>query len=235
VSGGRDRPGMPMRPLTRCLIAAPTLVAGLVVFRLVQLHLEAGERFATPLDALVPFLPWTVWIYLAFFPFVVAAAGLAPAERFVPTLIACAAALAVGLVCFASFPAECPRPAHVGDGLLLAWLHGLDAPRNTMPSLHVAVTWLLCLSLRGTGWFVPAVAAAVAISASTMTLKQHHALDVAGGVALAAILTLAQRLLPWWRTGAIARGRSDAAARPGGVADPGTRRGSRYEDAHASP
>jgi membrane-associated phospholipid phosphatase len=71
-----------------------------------------------------------------------------------------------------------------------AWLvaleYRLDEPYNLFPSLHVAISWLAWLAcrdrVRPRALFLAVV---VAISISTVFVKQHYIVDVVAGVALA--------------------------------------------------
>ena len=146
----------------------------------------------TTLDGLVPFLPWTGWIYAAVYVFLVTAfvgmRDLAVATRF---LYACLFAQIVAAVVFVVFPTMYPRElfplphgAAGSDLALVAFWRGLDTPANCFPSLHVS-TCVLCLAAYESGplrrFRYVAVAAAMLLIASTLTFKQHYVVDLVGG------------------------------------------------------
>jgi membrane-associated phospholipid phosphatase len=115
------------------------------------------------------------------------------------------AAAFASLIAFAVFllaPMPYPRPSALPDGVwspLLSLEWSIDEPRCTFPSLHVAFGWLMYLGLRDEvpRWRPALLFLATAISVSTVLVKQHFIVDVAGGAALAwGSWALAGR---WWR------------------------------------
>lgn len=146
----------------------------------------------TTFDRLVPFLPWTGWIYAAVYVFLVTAfvgmRDLAVATRF---LYACLFAQIVAAVVFVAFPTVYPRElfplphgAAGSDLALVVFWRGLDTPANCFPSLHVS-TCVLCLAAYERGplrrFRYVALAAAMLLVASTLTFKQHYLVDLVGG------------------------------------------------------
>jgi membrane-associated phospholipid phosphatase len=94
-----------------------------------------------------------------------------------------------------TYPRELfPIPADAGplSALLLTALRTFDTPSSCLPSLHVAISVVSALlvfrerprlSLALLAW-------AAAIAVSTLTTKQHYAVDVVSGAALAVVATL---------------------------------------------
>jgi membrane-associated phospholipid phosphatase len=158
-----------------------------------------GERvarsLATPFDALVPFLPWTVWVYLLGLVVILTPAFLPGGrESLRRTALAYYVVLAASFLCFWLYPVTSVglRPdleRIVGDGST-AWalrqLYRIDPQYNLFPSLHVALGSVAVLSAwrvsRRGGAVMAAVAIAVAIS--VCTVKQHFAVDVVAGMGL---------------------------------------------------
>lgn len=107
-----------------------------------------------------------------------------------------------GLALFYFWPTAIP-PLHVDWSHYpgMAFLKGIDAAGNACPSLHVATAVFACfwlgrqLRADGFGRRVQLVNLAwcLGIVYSTMATKQHLALDVAGGIALALPFVLACR------------------------------------------
>jgi membrane-associated phospholipid phosphatase len=153
-------------------------------------HLPPRFDFMTPVDRLVPFLPWTLLVYQSFFCMLVWAAWICDAREFLRLL---AAVLLANLAAYAGFillTSHYPRPdlRTIEPEFLreaFASMFAQDAPGNTFPSIHVAVTTLLALRLRqrrlGGLW----LAWAGLVVLSTLTVKQHYLVDVIGGLALA--------------------------------------------------
>lgn len=164
------------------------------------------ERSA--LDLATPFLPWTVVVYLSAYALAfVGYLSLRKVEnstRFLQVFFTCV--VVAGLVHWA-VPTTYPRalfPVPAGTDALSAWLltslRAVDTPSSCLPSLHVAISVVSALvvfrerprlSLALFAW-------ATAIAVSTLTTKQHYAVDVGSGVLLAVAATvvvdLARRL-----------------------------------------
>lgn len=99
----------------------------------------------------------------------------------------------VGLACFVLWPTAIPPLLlDAGDTSAIALLQGMDAAGNACPSLHVATALYSCIWLQrifsrmrvpgwvhATNWLW-----ALAITWSTMAVKQHVFVDVLGGVVL---------------------------------------------------
>ena len=118
-----------------------------------------GKRhycLALPIDAAVPFLPWTVFIYffacLIFWFFLyrrVAALPRRTADRFF-----CANLLgkAISFFFFVFFPTTMTQPEPNGPGFwdaCMRFLYWIDEPNNLFPSLHCFIAWLCWVGIRG--------------------------------------------------------------------------------------
>ncbi|WP_407971198.1 phosphatase PAP2 family protein [Burkholderia pyrrocinia] len=183
------------RPDIRQMLAATFgMTAGLAIFFLLERSVTPRYVFATPIDARIPFIAWSWFVYVGFFPFVIALAAYARPPAFAAFKEAVLIAFVLGAVCFMLFPEAVPRPdvAEIGNTFVrdrLARMWQLDFAANGFPSLHVAVTCLACRMLTDRRR-IAAVAIGVLICASTLTLKQHTVADVLGGVALATVSAL---------------------------------------------
>lgn len=159
----------------------------------------------TPLDEAIPYLPWTVWIYGTATWACALAWALVPSRLEARRLWASIALAAIGCCAiFIAFPTTYPRSFFPtpGDGSLtaleLADLRAADTAANCIPSLHVALAAVMGLS----GFSFPfgprahraltfvCVTWAVAVSLSTLTVKQHYVVDVPSGALVGA--------LGWW-------------------------------------
>ncbi len=149
-------------------------------------------------DSLIPFLPWTVSIYLGCFVFwfllyrLIARLPRQKADRFF-----CANLLgkAISFLFFAFFPTILSRPELNGMGIwdrCLRLVYWIDTPDNLFPSLHCMISWLCWIGIRGDR-NVPllvrlaTLSMAIAVCLVTLTTRQHVLLDVAGGVLLSEI------------------------------------------------
>jgi hypothetical protein len=178
--------------LRRAALTAALAAAGLAVHLTVQRLAppplwRPGER----LVGLLPFLPWTVWIYLSFFPFLVVTGALLPADRWRRLALAWTLASVASWTLVLLAPVTFPRPDLGGAAPIHAWilarLWAVDAAHVTFPCLHAAATWICWHALRDRGPKVRAglFALAVAITLSTMTTRQHLATDNAAAFAIA--------------------------------------------------
>ena len=154
-------------------------------------------QFSTALDRAIPLIPWTVCIYFGCYAFwalhyCLCAAVPTRARRF---FTADFIAKGVCFVFFVGLPTTMARPAvqglNVWESLVRA-LYILDAPVNLFPSIHCLNSWLCWASARdipafSCGYKAFALCAAVAVCVSTLTLRQHVLLDVAGGILLAEV------------------------------------------------
>ena len=156
---------------------------------------------ALPVDALIPFLPWTISIYFSCFAFwfavyrLVAGLSREEADRFF-----CANLLSKGfcLLFFVFFPTAIERPVLGNSSIweaLVHFLYRFDTPDNLFPSVHCLIAWLCWVGIRrnrkiSLPWRVSALVMALAVCISTLTLHQHVLADVFGGILLCEICWL---------------------------------------------
>ena len=143
-------------------------------------------------DDAIPRLPWTVWVYLSQFPFLgfvywQACGTVTWARNLRGMLAATVASVSV----FVLWPTRIARETVDADAattLAFSMLYGTDPATNCLPSLHVS------LALLGASGFWPerprlaraCLGWAALIIVSTLTTKQHYAVDVVAGVVVAA-------------------------------------------------
>lgn len=184
----------------RFLLASLLVFGGLGLHELVQAQARAPLIVDGTPGASIPFVPWTIWIYLSFFPLIGWTVLSVDARRFwqliTSAIIAAGVAWSIVLIFPISF--QRPEPAAIpGEAYarIFAMIHAVDSSHVSFPSLHVAVTWLCYFVLRKRKGRGLRLMLCIAISLSTLTTGQHLPIDVAGGVALAATSTfLAARL-----------------------------------------
>jgi len=158
----------------------------------------SAATLATPLDAAIPFVPESIWIYAAVYGmialpiFVVESPAL-----FRRIALAYVAIVATCLACFWFFPVSSAglRPPLDGveaSAFVLWGLHlnyALDPPVNLFPSLHVAGAAIAALAAGRVrrAWGVGGWVAVAAVSVAVCTVKQHFWVDAAAGIALAGV------------------------------------------------
>jgi membrane-associated phospholipid phosphatase len=162
----------------------------------------AGRSVLQPLlpgEERLPLIASAYPFYAVVYPEVILPLFLSRSRRaYVRTQIACALASVLAFLVYLLAPMPYPRPHHPLEGFwgsALAFEWSIDEPRCTFPSLHVAFAWLMYLGLRNEAprWRPALLFLALAISVSTVLVKQHFIVDVPSGAALA--------LGTWWVAG----------------------------------
>jgi hypothetical protein len=150
----------------------------------------------TRVDAAMPFLPWTVWIYFTEYAFFVYAYFFMKDLRLVTRYYyAYMTILLVSEAVFVVFPVAFPRanfPA-VGDSIHVQAMNFLrtymDAPANCLPSLHVSSCFIssLCFWQESRVKSVLLCLWSAIVAVVTMTTKQHYFVDVWTAMLLTAV------------------------------------------------
>jgi hypothetical protein len=184
--------------MERALLAGGVIALFVAGYFGIGLHTSPSvvRELRTSLDATIPFLAPTIWIYLWLFP-----ASLLPLflirdrDLFRRTIAAYAVVIAVSLAVFTVFPVTSKElrvdPAALDTTRIAPWsvalLYRLDPPYNLFPSLHLSIAALAALS----AWNASRVYGAavsmgvVLIAVSICTVKQHFVWDGVAGLALA--------------------------------------------------
>jgi hypothetical protein len=161
-----------------------------------SLAMQQARDLATPFDSTVPFLAWTVWIYLAGLPLIgVPLFALRAEPAFHRVVQSYALVLLASFACFGAMPVSAhglrEAAAVAGPDDLTATairtLRTIDPACNLFPSLHVSLSALSCWSMADAQPRLRLVFATVLIliCLSVTTTKQHLVLDVMGGLCLA--------------------------------------------------
>lgn len=155
--------------------------------------LETPPVHAFWLDALIPFEPGWVWVYVLYYPFCFLPLFLKQVRVnpsvFLRTMVMFGLQFAISFAMFLLIPLRVSHgvlPMGV-TGEILGALYGFDLGFNSFPSLHLAnITAVTFLYYRFSGrWRAAAVLlGALLIAASTMLVKQHFVSDVLLGILL---------------------------------------------------
>jgi membrane-associated phospholipid phosphatase len=156
-----------------------------------------ARTLLTALDARIPFIAGSIWIYLALFPAAFLPLFVVRCPRlFRRTIAAYLFAVAVSVAIFASLPVTSAGlrvdPDSLDTSHFAPWavslLYRVDPPYNLFPSLHLSIAVLAGLSAGKASRRVGAAVlfATAFIAASICTVKQHFLLDAVGGVLVAA-------------------------------------------------
>jgi membrane-associated phospholipid phosphatase len=191
--GNPDRPRRLSLPLLKRGTRGPVIIAGgLAIIGLYALsarlnHGEPTRLVESVIDSWIPFLPWTIWIYISDYPLLMLAILLPSDRRRSEAAYGLLLAALIGLVIFTLWPTSIIRssPSLAGiTGLLWKLVYAIDTTTNACPSLHVANTCIAARALYGKGgvWRLVAPVWASVVIVSTLTTKQHYFIDVPAGV-----------------------------------------------------
>lgn len=173
---------------------------GMAAFMMVYFWLLDHPRFAvttmplTALDHLIPFLPFTLPLYLSLWAYVsLAPAFLIRRDELISYGAATAVLSVIGLGVFYFWPTAVP-PADIdwSQHPSFLFLKNVDSAGNACPSLHVAFAtftglWFARLGreMRGGPWLHGAnFLWCLGIIVSTVTTRQHVVLDAMAGIVL---------------------------------------------------
>lgn len=166
------------------------------VFYMTMNHVQWFPTRQLPLTAIdewIPFWPWTVIPY-----FVLLLGGVVPVllarydETIRRAIVAYAICIAIILPIFLFVPTLCRRPDLMTlpdrwDGQLFRWLAALDSPACAFPSLHIVLPTICCwiAVVERHRYAVPFCLAALVLSVTILTTKQHSVWDWCGGLLIA--------------------------------------------------
>lgn len=163
---------------------------------------HAGDRvynLATALDQLIPFVKYFVLPYMAWYPFVIITLlwlmKLQP-RLYATTLISCLLGLIICYIFFIFAQTTTPRPSISDQDIfsqMVLLVYRADKPYNSFPSIHVLICFVLYQACTKLNTQAPIFIIYVRVSAmliiiSTLFIKQHTILDVAGGLILGTLL-----------------------------------------------
>ena len=150
----------------------------------------------TPLDTLLPLVPWTIFIYSTSVCNNALGLFLLPSRRAAWRYLgALLCAYMINFLCFFLLPttiislraeAETALP---GMSEMWRWqfelTHNADGPYNCFPSLHITNCVVVALVHWRSRWRYWMLGWAGIIAVSTLTTKQHFFYDIPGGIAVA--------------------------------------------------
>jgi len=179
------------------LVAIAVIVIDMVPYLWLGQHTDAAAsvRLDTPLDRMIPFMPWTIiiysWVYTqAFYPaFIIRSDDL-----FRRTVKAFVFIAVVDLVIYRLFPVTAlgfrPEYTEIMPDSFLTWGTKLtlymDPPYNLFPSQHLSTAILICIVAWAArpAWGKLVLPLTVAIGISVLTTKQHYIADIVGAFAV---------------------------------------------------
>lgn len=173
-------------------------VATLLLYRLSnRTHFYEPQLLPfTKVDAAMPFMPWTVWIYFTEYLFFVYAYFFMKDLKLVTRYyFSYMAILFFSVTIFLLYPITFPRADYpaVGDSLSVIALNflrnNLDTPTNCLPSLHVSSCFIssLCFWQENKAKSIFLCFWSCLVAIATMTTKQHYFVDVWTAILLVGI------------------------------------------------
>ncbi len=158
------------------------------------------------LDETIPFVPGAIVVYVgAFISWIIGFFVIARDSKEICYEVFSGEMMAklISTVIFLIMPTVMVRP-EVPDGGFFHWLtkliYAMDTPDNLFPSLHCLESWVVfrgamrCRRV-GNGYRISMFVIALLVFASTLLVKQHVILDVAGGILVGELgMWLARRL-----------------------------------------
>jgi membrane-associated phospholipid phosphatase len=152
------------------------------------LRRDPKHYWSTPWDKHVPVIPIFVVPYLALFPFVIIASLLLLRTSFSTEFFVSVFAANVMAALFWYFiPTGIHHPLHLKDAGFskwIAWVYRHDGPANVFPSSHVFSSvicgYYLALAYPAEALWIWILTGLIAVS--TVFVKQHYLLDIAGGL-----------------------------------------------------
>ena len=154
------------------------------------------EMVPTHLDNAIPFLPATAWLYQSLFlamplTFFLLRDGREIRRFFWGITGLCVAANLI----FILFPTTMIRPFPPTSWAYQHLILAIDGPGNAFPSLHAALgvfTFLCAWRTPGARWVrLVGIGWLMLLLISTLTTKQHVLMDLAGGVILGGLCSIA--------------------------------------------
>lgn len=195
-----------MSIVTKLCYIATILVLYLMGYTTVQGLVQVGQfDFYTSADSLLPLIPEFVWVYHSIIPvmFITMIGVVRDRSLFFNMFWACLAASIVLNISYILMPAFYPREAFEVQTLseyILEITRQMDGAQNTFPSGHVTFSWLILLAateaLTNKSMRLIYFLWAMAVTVSTLVLKQHYIVDVFSGILLAyGVFYLVKRLM----------------------------------------
>lgn len=162
------------------------------------------------LDSLIPFVKQFVIAYYFWFAYMALAfiyLGFASKKDFYRLELFLALGMSVSYIVFILYPnAQFPRPTVPGNDIfanLVRFIYSHDGTNNVFPSIHVCnsigvhLALINCSKLKDKPLFKTiSFLVSLSICASTVFIKQHSIIDVAGGTILAFLIYLFIYQLP---------------------------------------
>ncbi|MDK2868760.1 MAG: hypothetical protein PWP38_3075 [Clostridiales bacterium] len=182
----------------------------LVWFKLLEFNLVPKYMVHSFIDDLIPFSKVFIIPYILWFPYIaygVLFTGRHNRSDYLKLLIFIGGGMSIAYIFYMFFPnAQELRPTITANdplSLLVRFIYWSDTPTNVFPSIHVINAVAVDVALhhseafsqkKGGKWLSSLIM--ILICLSTMFVKQHSVLDVAGGLVVSAFFIVPLYLIP---------------------------------------
>jgi membrane-associated phospholipid phosphatase len=147
----------------------------------------------SPIDQALPVVPLFAVPYVSLQPYIYASLVvflLFRARAFQSAVLSMIATFLVAYLFFAVLQTYVDRPVLTGQDMFTRMVRDVyagDHPYNDFPSLHVATSTVIAIHWWrfGRWWTAPLIAWTALIVMSTVLIRQHYVVDIAGGLVLA--------------------------------------------------
>ncbi len=179
-------------------------------FEYLKVTIVAKHEMYAKLDSEIPFVKQFVLAYYTWFIYMAvgfAILGIVSKMDFYKMLTFLSLGMVISFIIFIIYPNEqFPRPIVRGNdifSILVRFIYSHDKTNDVFPSIHVCnaigvfVSLYNCERLKSKKIFqLISFIICILICASTLFIKQHSVIDVAGGMVLAAVIYIAIYKLP---------------------------------------
>jgi membrane-associated phospholipid phosphatase len=179
-------------------------------FEYLKVTIVAKHEMYAKLDSEIPFVKQFVLAYYTWFIYMAvgfAILGIVSKMDFYKMLTFLSLGMVISFIIFIIYPNEqFPRPIVRGNdifSILVRFIYNHDKTNDVFPSIHVCnaigvfVSLYNCEKLKSKKIFqLISFIICILICASTLFIKQHSVIDVAGGMVLAAVIYIAIYKLP---------------------------------------
>lgn len=167
------------------------------------------NNLMTELDAQIPFIPAFIIPYILWYPFIIVMLVVIFLKRkntYYRTLLTLCLGLIVSYIIYYFYQTTVPRPQVNDNGIiysLVRFIYMTDQPFNCFPSIHVLISYLVWKGSSDCGNFSFKSRSLItlmmgAIVVSTLFVKQHYVLDIAGAIFIVEVLYyIIGKLLPF--------------------------------------
>lgn len=140
------------------------------------------------IDSKIPLIPYFVIAYISYYPYLILTPIVMWGTAYAAEFFVCLAIVGWTAAAFwYFFPSGILRKHRLHPDIfsrMITWIYQNDHENNTMPSSHVfhsiICSWYLSLAFPAYAIFFMVIGFFIAIS--TVFVKQHHAIDIPGGV-----------------------------------------------------